>query len=237
MDPKPTANDFINELKTLQSDAEKKKIRRYFKGDDSDNRVLGVRMKHTFDLAKEFSRGMSPDEINKLLDSSYYEGRMGAVSIMDFQVRPKSVSEEYRKVLFDLYINRHDRINNWDFVDRAAPRVIGGYLFDFKKPRDILYKLANSANQWERRTAIVSTLLFIRKGETDDTFKIAEQLLNDDKEYVLKAIGTSLREAGKQNNELLLDFLEKHAARMERKTLTTAMEKLSKEQKNYFRSK
>jgi hypothetical protein len=38
--------------------------------------------------------------------------------------------------LFDLYRRRHDRVNNWDLVDLAAPYVVGGYLFD--KPRDIL---------------------------------------------------------------------------------------------------
>ncbi len=59
---------------------------------------------------------------------------------MDFQARSKKTSVERRKQLFELYIRRHDRINNWDLVDRSAPYVVGGYLFD--KPRAILYKLA-----------------------------------------------------------------------------------------------
>ncbi|MCC5940107.1 MAG: DNA alkylation repair protein [Balneolaceae bacterium] len=231
-----TAEKFITELKSYQSDNEKQKIRRYFKDNDAENRVIGVRMKHTFDLAKKYI-DIPIKEIETMLDNPFYEARMGAVSIMDFQVRQKRVSEEYRGARFELYLNRHDRINNWDFVDRAAPRVIGSYLYDYKMPRDLLYNLTASHNPWERRTAIVSTAWFIKKGELDDIFKVAEMLLDDEHEYVQKAIGTWLRHAGKQDKKRLLVFLEKHASSMERRTLTTTMEKLDKKQKMYFRNK
>jgi 3-methyladenine DNA glycosylase AlkD len=232
---KLTAKYFIDRLKVLQSDKELKKIRRYFKSDDSENRVIGVRMKNTFDLAKEFT-DMPLVEIEELLESPYYEARMGAVSIMDFRVRQKKATEEIRKQLFDLYLEKHNRLNNWDFMDRAAPRVIGSYLYDFNKPREILYKLAKSSDPWKRRTAIVSTSWFLRKGELDDTYNIAELLLNDEHEYVQKAIGTWIRHAGKQDEDRLLEFLEKYAPEIQRKTLTTMMENLTNEQKEYFRS-
>src|SRR5215813_2992313 len=132
-------------------------------------------------------------DIEKLLESPYYEVRMGAVSMMDFQARNKRITPEQRQALFDLYLRRHDRINNWDMVDRAAPYVVGGYLAD--KARDVLYRLARSRNPWERRTAIVSTWYFIRAGELDDTFQIAEILVNDEHELVQKAVGSWLREA------------------------------------------
>jgi hypothetical protein len=229
-----TAIRFLDELEKHRSDAEYKKIRRYFKDNGTDNKVLGVRMKTTFDLSKE-SVGMPLNEIGKLLDSPYYEARMGAVSIMDFQVRPKSASEEYREARFELYLNRHDRINNWDFVDRAAPRVIGSFLYDYDLPRDLLYDLARADNPWERRTAIVSTAWFIKKGDLEDTFNIAEQLLNDDHEFVQKAVGTWLRHAGKLKPQRLLQFLEKHAPAMPRTVLSVAIEKLDSDQKAYFR--
>jgi len=225
---------FIEELKKHQSDTEYKKIRRYFKADDPGNRVIGVRMKHVFDLAKEYT-DMSLDEIEKLLESPFYEARMGAMSIMDFQAQRKGITEKQRKELFDLYIRRHDRINNWDFMDRAAPRVIGGYLYECNKPRKILYNLARSGNPWERRTAIVSTGYFLRKRETDDTFKLAETLIQDEHEYVQKAVGTWLRHAGKQDEKRLLKFLENYAAGMPRAILSTAIEKLDNSKKSYFR--
>lgn len=229
------AEQFVTKLKTFQSDKELEKIQRYFKSDSQDNQIIGVRMKRIFDLAKE-NTDMSLDEVERLLENPYYEARMGAVSIMDFQAKRKKITGVQHKKLFDLYINRHDRINTWDFVDRAAQHVIGGYLFDFNKPRDILYKLAKSDNVWERRTAIVSTSYFIKKGDLEDTFRIAELLLNDDHEMIHKAVGSWIRHAGKQDEQKLLEFLDQHAAKMPRTMLRYATEKLDKEQKRHYRS-
>lgn len=229
------AQEFVEKLKTYQSGGEREKIRRYFKADDKDNRVIGVRMKNIFDLAKE-NTDMPLDEIESLLESPYYEARMGTVSIMDFQAKRKKITEEQHKKLFDLYINRHGRINTWDFVDRAAIRVIGKYLFEFDKPRKILYELAKSDNPWERRTAIVSTGYFFRKGETEDTFNIAEILLNDDHDLIHKAVGGWIRHAGQQDRQKLLSFLDQYAAKMPRTMLRYATEKLDKEQKKHYRS-
>lgn len=230
------ADNFIETLKSLQSDKEYKKISRYFDADGKDNQIIGVRMKNIFDLAKE-NTAMPLDEVEKLLESPFYEARMGAMSILDFKARKKNISEFEHKKLYDLYLNRHDRINTWDFVDRAAPRVIGKYLYDFNKPRDILYELAKSNNPWERRTAIYSTAWLLKNGELDDTFRIAEILLRDDHEFVQKGVGTWLRHAGKKDEQRLLDFLEKHTPEMPRTMLNVAMEKLDKEQKKYFRDK
>src|SRR4030095_12014710 len=92
--------------------------------DSSDNRILGVRFGEVFALAKQFAE-MPLSEIEVLLENPHYEVRMGAVSIMDFQARAKRTSADNRKALFDLYLRRHDRINNWDLVDRAAVYVVG----------------------------------------------------------------------------------------------------------------
>jgi 3-methyladenine DNA glycosylase AlkD len=225
-----TAQQFLDNLFAL-STTTKADNSRYFAGDDKMNKNLNVRMSAIFSLARQFET-LSLNEVEKLLDSDYYEARMGAVSIMDFQARNKKTSAAIRKQLFDLYINRHDRINNWDLVDRSAPYVVGGYLFD--KSRAILYKLAKSKNVWERRTAIVATYFFIRQNDTDDTFKLAELLVNDKYELVNKAVGSWVREAGKRDPQRLLDFLDKYAAEMPRITLRYAIEKLDKKQKDAY---
>lgn len=233
-----TAEEFIKRLYLLQSDDELKKIQRYFKsgkGDYSEGDIfISVRMGLVFDLAKEFIN-MELPEIEKLLESPIHEVRVGAVSIMDFQARSKKTSTDRKKELFDLYIKRHDRINNWDLVDRSAIYVIGSYLID--KPRDILYKLAVSDNIWERRTAIVSTGYFIKQGEILDTFTLAEMLMNDTEDLIHKAAGGWLRHAGgsKYRRELLA-FLDKHAATMPRTMLRYTIEHLDKEEKEYYMS-
>ncbi|HKQ72281.1 MAG TPA: DNA alkylation repair protein [Blastocatellia bacterium] len=230
-----SAAEFVKKLKTYRSAEELKKIQRYFKTGAGDygegDEFMGVRMGQVFALAKEFIE-MPPNEIEKLLESPIHEVRVGAVSIMDWQARSKKTPSERKKELFDLYIRRHDRINNWDLVDRSAPYVVGGYLFD--KPRDVLYKLARSKNVWERRTAIVSTYYFVRLGDVTDTFKIAEMLLNDDHDLIHKATGGWLREAGKKDQKKLLSFLDKYAPSMPRTALRYAIEHLDKKQRDRY---
>lgn len=227
-----TSKQFLEKLTALKqtSTADNSK---FFHDKDKKNKFLGVRMAKIFKLAKQFTQ-MPVNEIDKLIGNEFYEARMGAVSIMDFKARDKKLTGEERKALYELYINRHERINNWDLVDRSAPYVVGGYLYD--KPRALLYKLARSKNVWERRTAIVSTYYFIRQNDVDDTFNIGALLINDKHELINKAVGSWIREAGKRDKAKLLDFLDKYAAAMPRVTLRYAIEKLDKKQKDFYMS-
>ncbi|XDD52154.1 DNA alkylation repair protein [Leptospira sp. WS92.C1] len=235
-----SAERFVKQLKTYRSAEELKKYHRYFQFDekpsDKGDTFIGVRMGKVFDLAKEFI-DMNPHEIEKLLESPVHEIRAGGCSIMGKQATHKTTSERRRRELYDLYLRRHDRINNWDLVDLASYKVIGSYLFNFKKPRKILYKLARSKDTWERRTSIVSTFSFIAKGEVDDTFRIAEILLKDDQDLVHKATGWALREAGKKDPQRLSNFLDKHVSKMPRTLLRYAIERLSPKQKTHYMSK
>lgn len=128
----PTAKAFVARMQAHQSDEELRKLQRYFKSGEGEygagDKFMGIRMGTLFKLAKE-AIAMEPKEISKLLDSPIHEVRAGAMSIMNYQARDKKTDETHRKILFDLYLKRHDRINNWDLVDLAAQFVVGGYLF------------------------------------------------------------------------------------------------------------
>lgn len=231
-----TAELFVERLWKLQSDEELAKIQRYFKSGKGQygegDKFIGVRMGQLFALAKEFV-AMPPLEIEKLLQDNIHEIRAGALSIMDKQARNKKTPESRRKELYDLYIHNHNRINNWDLVDVSCIYVVGGYLFD--KPRDILYQLAASDNMWERRTAIVSTAYFMKYGEVDDTFRIAEILLHDEQDLIHKATGGWIRQAGKNKHRArLLEFLDKFAATMPRTMLRYAIEHLDDAQRKHY---
>jgi len=192
-----------------------------------------VRMADVFALAKRFL-GMELDQIEVLLDSPTREHRIGAISIMDFQTRRRATPEDQRRLLYELYLRRHDRIDDWSLVDRAAPSVVGGYLVD--KPRDPLYALARSESVWERRTAITATWTFIRRGELDDTFAIAELLVNDPEHLVQTAVGGWIREAGKRDLDRLRAFLDTHAATMPRTALRYAIEHLDADERRRYRT-
>ena len=234
-----TAKSFIAQLKNHQSDAELKKIQRYFKSEKGDygygDKFMGVKMGTLFALAKEFGE-MPIEEIEKLLESPIHEARAGAVSIMDKASRNKKISKERLKDFFDLYMRRHDRINNWDLCDLGCLYMTGSYLYD--KPHDILYKLARSKNIWERRTAILSTCYFIRQGDLTDVFKIAEILVNDKEDLIHKATGWMLRFAGTKDQKKLIAFLNKYAATMPRTLLRYSIEHFSgKEREHYLKMK
>jgi 3-methyladenine DNA glycosylase AlkD len=191
-----------------------------------------LRTAEVFALAKR-SIEMDLDQIEELLKHPDPRIRLGAVSIMDFQARRRSTTPGRRRDLYELYLRRHDRIDDWSMVDRAAPWVVGGYLID--KPRDRLYDLARSRHWWERRTAITATWPFIRMGQLDETFRIAELLIDDPEHFVQTAVGGWVREAGKRDVRRLRSFLDRYAGRMPRTTLRMAIEHLDADERRHYR--
>ncbi|MCM4173493.1 DNA alkylation repair protein [Arenibacter sp. TNZ] len=209
-----TAKEFIDTLKII------------------GNEYLGsIPKRELFFLAKEFQY-MLVSEVVKLLRGENYDHRLGAVSILDWKARNKKTSVGERLDIYLAYIENHKYIDDWGMVDRAAPYVVGGYLFD--KDRKPLYNLAKSLNPMERRTAIVSTYYFIRKNELDDTFKIAEILASDSDEFVQKAVGSWIREAGKRDENKLKRFLDEYAPTLPRVTLRYAIEKFDPETRKHY---
>ena len=179
-------------------------------------------------------RQMPLREVDVLLASKYHEERLAALVILVHQ--SQRGDDEVRGKLCAFYLKRTKQINNWDLVDLAAPFVVGGYLYE--RPRAFLYRLARSPNLWERRTAIVATYYFIRQGDVDDTFALAEALLHDDEDLIHKAVGGGLRWAGDSDPQRLLAFLDKHAAVMPRVMLRYAIEHLSAAQRaKYMKAK
>lgn len=218
---------FAARLHALQSDEELRKIQRYFKsgvGEYGDGDVfIGVKMGSIFAVAKEFT-AMAPDEIEKLLESPIHEMRVGACSIMAKQFAAKKTTPQQREELFNLYLRRHDRINNWDLVDLAAREVVGAWLAD--KPRDLLFQLARSGNIWQRRTAMLATMPFLRMDQHDDAYAVAQILLNDGEDLIHKVVGGVLRFADDKDLARLTKFLDTHASAMPRVMLRYACEHL-----------
>ena len=233
-----TAKAFVERLKALQSDAELKKIQRYFKSGVGEygagDKFMGVKMGNLFALAKEFA-GMPVKELEKLLESPIHEVRAGAISIMDKESRNKKIEANRLEEMYKLYMRRLDRVNNWDLVDLGCLYMTGSYLFN--RSHAVLYKLARSKNIWERRTAILSTCYFIRQRDVTDTFKIAELLVNDKEDLIHKATGWMLREIGKKSRDVEEQFLARHFKQMPRTMLRYAIEKFPQKLRQTYLSK
>lgn len=231
-----TAEDFVAEVSRFSNPQIAAHSKRFFKtgkGDYGENdEFIGIRMPNIRKTCKLF-KDMSLGEIQKLLDSKIHEHRLGAAIILSYKY-PKASDADKQKI-FDIYLKNvaANKINNWDIVDVTCEHVVGAYLSG--KDKQILYKLAQGGNLWERRVAIISTFFYIKRAEPGTTLDLAEILFLDKHDLIQKAVGWMLREVGKRcNEELLIDFLDKHAAKMPRTTLRYAIEKLTEEKRQYY---
>ncbi len=224
----PTAAAVAVALRAAATDEQRVAYRRYFPGDDS---FIGVRMGTVFAVAKT-NIAMPPQEIEILLESDVHELRAAACSIMGKSATRRGATDERRESLYELYLRRHDRIDAWDLVDLAAYQVVGGWLIE--RPRDPLYRLAASDFWPERRTSVVATAAFLRRGETADTLAIARLLATDGHDLVAKGAGWMLRLAGDVDRAALTRFLDELAPTLPRPMLRAAIEKLPRAERKAY---
>lgn len=206
---------------------------RYFKtgpGEYGEGDVfVGVTVPEQRKVAAHF-KDLPRKELARLLDSEVHEDRLVALLIMSKRATARATSEEEKKALFDLHLARIERVNNWDLVDSSAPAIIGGWLVD--KDRAVLDALASSDHLWSKRTAMLATFAFIRRGDASETLRLAKRLLHEPHDLMHKATGWMLREVGQRVGlEVLRGFLRAHAAVMPRTMLRYAIEKLTPEER------
>lgn len=182
---------------------------------------LGIRAPKIRLIAKKHVN-ISIVNMKILIQSKYHEERfLGLIILVNKYSKTKD--KKTKNQLYKIYISSFKYINNWDLVDVTCPHVTGKHLID--KDRSILYKWAKSDDLWTKRIAMVSTFSFIRQNDLEDTFKIAEILLQDKHDLIHKAVGWMLREAGKRDLEKEEIFLKKYYRDMPRTMLRYAIEK------------
>lgn len=225
-------------LQTLANPQKKQTLQRFFKtgtGDYAEGDIfLGITVPEQRKLIKQFC--MLPlHDIETLLQNNIHEYRFCALVLLIHHYQKGN--DQIKAKVFEIYIrNSSQWINNWDLVDISAPHIIGHFIFEHGDEK-ILEQLADSSNLWQRRISIVSTFYFIRQNAFDKTLQLCEKLLCDQHDLIHKASGWMLREIGKRNEAILLDFLEKHHRVMPRTMLRYSIEKLSFEQQQFFKAK
>ena len=232
-----TAKSLIDSLQELADKEKAKFLQKFFKtgkGQYAEGDIFwGIKVPETRQIAKTY-RNIPFSEIEKVIANPIHEVRLCALLIL--VERFKKSNETDRKTIVDFYLSNTQHINNWDLVDLSCYNILGNYLLD--KPRDILYRLAKSKNMWEQRIAIVSTWIFIRNREFEDTLAISEMLLDHPHDLIHKAVGWMLRELAKRNEDVMLNFIEIHYNNLSRTTLRYAIERLPEDvRKNILKGK
>lgn len=233
-------DEILKELEACADPVKREVLSRFFKTGKGQygegDKFLGVVVPNTRLVAKRHKD--EPFEVMAaLLQSGWHECRLCALLML--VERFKKSDEKGRKSIFDFYLSQTARINNWDLVDLSAPGIVGEYLKD--KPREVLYRLAESPLLWDQRIAVVSTYTLIKSGDFIDIIRLSEWFLHTHvhtsqtlHDLMQKAIGWMLREMGKRDKDLLVQFLEKHGRTMPRTMLRYAIEKFPEEERREF---
>ncbi len=222
------SEDVVKALKEIANPEIAEHSGRFFKSGKGEygegDQFLGIRVPNQRKIAKKY-REISFDKVSKLLQSPYHEVRLTAVLILVYKYEKAKKFEDHKEI-YQFYINNLEGVNNWDLVDSSAKYIAGHFLFEYDQDRSILHKLSDSDDLWERRIAIMTTFYFVDHGDFDLTLELAEKYLGAPEDLIHKASGWMLREIGKQYEELLRNFLDKHHQQMPRTMLRYAIEKL-----------
>jgi 3-methyladenine DNA glycosylase AlkD len=192
----------------------------YGEGDE----FLGIKVPVTRSVINECWKEVTFDDLEECITNRYHELRLAALLTLVEIFSHNKKNAALQKQCVDFYLSHTAYINNWDLVDLSCYPLIGTWLLD--KDRTLLYELARSGKTiWEQRIGMVSTMQFIRHGQTADTYAIADILIAHKHDLIQKAVGWLLREAGKRNVEELKAWLEPRYRTMPRTMLRYAIEK------------
>ena len=225
IDPQQSAGKAIKERLAAMADPERARTQqRFFKTGPGEyghgDIFIGVKVPQLRKLAKQYADA-DMMVIEELLHSPVHEHRHLALFLLIQQF--EQADAEGRAAIVNLYLANTACINNWDLVDCSAHCILGAFLHD--RESQLLHRLAQSENLWERRMAIVATWHFIRNGQLDETFALAARLLTDTQDLIHKAVGWMLREAGKRDEDALVTFIKTHYQAMPRTMLRYAIER------------
>ena len=230
-------NRLLSEM-TLRSDpSQVEGLARFFKTGPGQygegDRFLGIKVPVTRSGVKECWQRTSFPELEECITSDFHELRLAALLTLVEIFRHARKAPLLQRRCIDFYLSRTSRINNWDLVDLSCYPLLGEWLLD--KDRTLLYDLARSGkNLWEQRIGIVSTMTFVRHGQLQDTFAIAEILLHHPHDLIHKAVGWLLREAGKRDKAALVRWLEPRYRSMPRTMLRYAIERFPEEERQDY---
>ena len=200
------------------------------------DQFLGIKVPVTREVVKQCWQQTSFDDLEVCIASEYHEMRLAALLTLVQIFKHAKKDKALQQQCISFYLSHTQYINNWDLVDLSCYELLGTWLLD--KDRTLLYDLArNGKTLWEQRIGMVSTMQFLRHGELDDTYAIAEIFLGKPKplhDLLQKAVGWLLREAGKRDEQRLKDWLATRYTSMPRTMLRYTIEKFSEEERKMF---
>ena len=233
-------NTLYNRILSHQDPSQVEGLSRFFKTGKGQygegDKFLGIKVPVIREVVKDCWKETSFDDLETCITSEYHEMRMAALLTLVQIFKHAKRDKELQQLCIDFYLSHTHYINNWDLVDLSCYELLGTWLLD--KDRTLLYDLARDGKTlWEQRIGMVSTMQFIRHGELDDAYAIADIFLTQPlplHDLLQKAVGWLLREAGKRDEQRLKDWLATRHTTMPRTMLRYAIEKFSEQDRKQF---
>lgn len=155
------------------------------------DKFMGIKVPVTREVVNACWRQTGFDELEECIRSEYHEIRLAALLtlVQLFFLARNDAALQQRCI--DFYLRHTEYVNNWDLVDLSCYELLGRWLLE--RDRSLLYCLARDGRTiWEQRICIVSTMQFIRHGQLDDTYVIADIFINKPEplhDLLQKAVG------------------------------------------------
>ncbi len=183
-------------------------------------------------ISKEYFKELkafNKTEIFKLVETLWQSGILEESLIAcnwTYSLRKEFEPNDFMK--FKSWIELY--VNNWASCDTFCNHSVGELVVMYPDFLVDLTEFTRSENRWLRRGSAVSLIIPARKGLFLDTiFKIADNLLLDKDDLVLKGSGWMLKAASQAHQQEVFNYIMKNKAIMPRTSLRYAIEKMPKE--------
>lgn len=219
------------ELEQNADDETRASSNRFFK---EEIKTHGLKTAAVKKIARDHYKKMSGKSKQKifvlceeLLSSDYMEEAFIAFE-WSYYLKKQYEPEDF--VVFERWVGEY--VNNWAKCDILCNHTIGTFIDMYPQFIDSLKEWTASENRWYRRAAAVTLILAARRGDfLDDIFEIADMLLVDEDDLVQKGYGWMLKEASREHQQEIFDYVVENKKVMPRTALRYAIEKMPKELK------
>jgi len=227
----PVISKIREELRSQADPEIRKTSQRFFKEEIT---CYGVRTAAVSAIAKKYwkeVKGRQKREIFSLCETLYQSGYLEESFIVANWAH--ALSPGYEKEDFDIFRYWIDMyVTNWASCDSFCNHTMGDFIEKFPEYISELKHWTQSDNRWMRRAAAVSLIIPAKHGKyVDEVMEIADLLLTDNDDMVLKGYGWLLKEASRKHLKKVFGYVMRNRMSMPRTALRYAIELMPKELK------
>jgi len=215
------------EIQKRASPENAEKLKRFFKEPVESRGLTTAQVQEVAKLAYPKVKGDLPLALE--VAQALVESRVLEEASIGFRLL-RRMTRRFHPRLFDVFDGWVDHLTNWATTDGLSCWLIAETVRLDPQLVERLLLWTASENRWRRRAAAVSLVPIARKGGMlEEAFAVAERLMADGDEMVQKGVGWLLKEASKEHQAEVREFLLHWRDRTAALVLRYASEKLPKD--------